>query len=144
MSCSKVYYFQKDFSDILYRHFPIQHLPEHRATLFSAKIAETTGFNSGTTTCTVKIVERVEGNSIIVAEANGNCYAMTTSCAGSYFGYMAIKKAGDKYVVGSLDDDILFYTKRQHFVRFFINFRTDFKKTPFNFFHSLKGVLILY
>lgn len=76
----------------------------------TATIAATTGFSSGTATCTVKIKEPVVGNSIIVAETDGGCYAMTTTCEGSYFGSIAIKKAGNKYVVSSLAD-ILFYTK---------------------------------
>lgn len=75
----------------------------------TATIAAITGFSSGTATCTVKIKEPIVGNTIIVAETDGGCYAMTTTCEGSYFGSIAIKKAGDKYVVESLDD-ILFYT----------------------------------
>lgn len=75
----------------------------------TATIAQADGFTSGTATCSVKIKKSVVGNSIIVAEAGGSYYAMTTTCAGDYFTHKAIKKVGDKYVVSSLDG-ILFYT----------------------------------
>lgn len=75
----------------------------------TATIAETAEFASATATCTVKVLAPVVGNSIIVAETDGGCYAMATTCDGAYFTHKAIKKAGDKYVVNSLDD-ILFCT----------------------------------
>lgn len=75
----------------------------------TATIAETAEFATATATCTVKVLAPVVGNSIIVAETDGGCYAMATTCDGAYFTHKAIKKAGDKYVVNSLDD-ILFCT----------------------------------
>lgn len=79
--------------------------------IVTATIAEAAGFSEATAICTVKVLEPIVGNSIIVAETDGGCYAMTTTCEGSYFGYLPIKKAGNnKYVVESLDN-IHFYTQ---------------------------------
>lgn len=76
----------------------------------TATIAGNADYYSGSTTCTVNVLEPIVGNSIIVAEADGKYYAMTTTYnSNGYFTHKEIKKIGDKYVVSSLDD-ILFYT----------------------------------
>lgn len=77
----------------------------------TATIAETSEYYSATATCTVKIIEPIVTNSIIVAGTPKGHFAMKTTMGdGKYFESIQVYKAGDKYVtIGNLDD-ILFAT----------------------------------